>query len=158
MLDLYKNIKARREELGLTQAQLAEKIGYADKTMISKIEKGSVDLSQSKISTIAEALRTTLAKLMGWEDTDSVLKIAPFALPDTITTSDGDEYALLTTFRELNKSGKNEVIKRAYEVSRLPEYTEKNTHLLPVAAHSDDESPDHLAEDADILKQAVKKK
>ena len=71
MLDLYKNIKARREELGLTQAQLAEKIGYADKTMISKIEKGSVDLSQSKISTIAEALKTTPARLMGWEDTDS---------------------------------------------------------------------------------------
>lgn len=66
MLDLYKNIKARREDLGLTQAQLAELTGYADKTMISKIEKGTVDLSQSKIEIFAKALKTTPAKLMGW--------------------------------------------------------------------------------------------
>ena len=43
MLDLYINIRNRRKELGLTQAELAEKLGYADKSMIAKIEKGSVD-------------------------------------------------------------------------------------------------------------------
>ncbi len=72
MLDLYKNLKARREELGMTQAQLAEKIGYADKTMISKIEKGSVDLSQSKIAVIAKALKTTPSELMGWTDSENL--------------------------------------------------------------------------------------
>lgn len=68
MLDLYINIKKRREELGLTQTQLAELAGYADKTMISKIEKGAIDLPQSKISILAEALKTTPAALMGWEN------------------------------------------------------------------------------------------
>lgn len=68
MLKLYPNIKRRREELGLTQAQLAERIGYADKTMISKIEKGNIDLPQSKIAAIARALLTTPAALMGWID------------------------------------------------------------------------------------------
>lgn len=67
MLELYMNIRKRREELGLNQTQLAKLIGYADKTMISKIEKGQVDLPQSKIVIIADALRTTPAALMGWE-------------------------------------------------------------------------------------------
>mgnify|MGYP004691243831 FL=1 len=67
MLQLYKNIKTRRIELGLTQSELAEKLGYADKSMIAKIEKGCVDLTQSKILSFANALETTPADLMGWE-------------------------------------------------------------------------------------------
>lgn len=35
MLELYQNIKARRIELGLSQSQLAEMTGYADKTATS---------------------------------------------------------------------------------------------------------------------------
>lgn len=48
-MKLYDNIKKRREELRMTQGELAAKTGYADKTMISKIENGNVDLPQSKI-------------------------------------------------------------------------------------------------------------
>lgn len=68
MLELYRNIKKRRKDLGLTQTDLALKLGYADKSMVAKIEAGSVDLSQSKIVAFAEALETTPAYLMGWED------------------------------------------------------------------------------------------
>lgn len=67
MLQLYKNIKRRRTELHLTQSELADKMGYADKSMIAKIEKGLVDLPQSKILAFAEALETTPSSLMGWE-------------------------------------------------------------------------------------------
>ena len=67
MLQLYKNIKSRRTELRLTQSELADKMGYADKSMIAKIEKGLVDLPQSKILAFAEALETTPSCLMGWE-------------------------------------------------------------------------------------------
>lgn len=68
---LYENIKKRREELHMTQGDLAAKTGYADKTMISKIEKGVVDLPQSKIYLFAQALNTTPRALMGWT-TESV--------------------------------------------------------------------------------------
>lgn len=71
MLDLYRNIKKRRIELELTQSDLAEKLGYADKSMIAKIEKGIVDLPQSKIVSFAEALETTPAALMGWTEHSS---------------------------------------------------------------------------------------
>lgn len=67
MLQLYKNIKNRRTELHLTQSELADKMGYADKSMIAKIEKGLVDLPQSKILAFAKALETTPSCLMGWE-------------------------------------------------------------------------------------------
>ncbi len=67
---LYKNIKAARETLGLSQEQLAKKIGYTDRSSIAKIESGKVDLPQSKIVALAKALQTTTLALMG-EDTSS---------------------------------------------------------------------------------------
>ena len=65
MLKLYENIKNRRIELGMTQAQLAEKLGYADKSMIAKIEKGQVDIPLSKIMAFAEVLGMEAGDLMG---------------------------------------------------------------------------------------------
>ena len=73
MLELYKNIRKRREELGLSQLELAELTGYTSKTSISKIESGSIDLPQSKIKAFADALRTTPSKLMGWTESDTTV-------------------------------------------------------------------------------------
>ena len=78
-MELYKNIKRRREELGMTQTKLAELTGYADKTAISKIESGHIDLSQSKIITFAKALKTTPSDVMGWDD-------------NTVQTNEQDTY------------------------------------------------------------------
>lgn len=68
MIQLYKNIKQRRSELKMTQTELAHKLGYADKSMIAKIEKGDIDLPQSKILAFANALNIEPGTLMGWED------------------------------------------------------------------------------------------
>lgn len=67
MLDLYKNIKLQRQKLGLTQSDLAKRLGYADKSMIAKIENGNIDLPQSKIVAFSNALNVTPNFLMGWE-------------------------------------------------------------------------------------------
>lgn len=71
MLELYKNIKARRVALDMTQTELAHILGYADKSMIAKIEKGLVDLPQSKIIAFAEALRVSPGDLMGLDGVKS---------------------------------------------------------------------------------------
>lgn len=81
MLELYKNIKDRRTELKMTQTELAERLGYADKSMISKIEKGEIDLPQSKIIAFAKALRTTPSKLMGWIDEEDSIPSFPNITP-----------------------------------------------------------------------------
>ena len=65
MEQLYKNIRARRMELKMTQQELADKMGYTNRSSIAKIENGSVDLSQSKIVQFAKVLETTPGALMG---------------------------------------------------------------------------------------------
>lgn len=67
VLELYENIKSRRLALNMTQSELAEIMGYADKSMIAKIEKGIVDLPQSKIIAFANALKVKPGDLMGFD-------------------------------------------------------------------------------------------
>lgn len=61
-------IRARREELHLTQQQLADRMGYKSKSTINKIEMGKADVSQSGVRRFADALSTTISYLMGWDD------------------------------------------------------------------------------------------
>ena len=68
MSTIYERIRARRIELGLTVEDLANKMGYKDKSSISKIENGKADIPQSKVLAFARALNTTTAYLMGIDD------------------------------------------------------------------------------------------
>lgn len=40
MLEIYKRIRARREELGTSQEELAKRMGYRSRSSINKIENG----------------------------------------------------------------------------------------------------------------------
>lgn len=68
MSTIYERIKERRLELGLTVEDLAKKMGYKDKSSISKIENGKADIPQSKVMAFARALETTTAYLMGVDE------------------------------------------------------------------------------------------
>lgn len=113
MLKLYENIKARREALGMTQTELALKTGYADKSTISRIEKGKVDLSQSKIEAFAKALRTTANDLMGY-DADVLVELTPEAqavielvdLAETCTEDQVRRAAQYLSFLKQQEGGK----------------------------------------------------
>ena len=61
-------IRQKRTELDMTQEELGLKVGYTSRSSINKIELGLVDLPQSKIISIAKALQTTPAYIMGWEE------------------------------------------------------------------------------------------
>ena len=67
MLDLYLNIRNARKELQLTQDELAKMVGYADKSMVARVESGQIDLPYSKILSFSKALGKNPAELMGWE-------------------------------------------------------------------------------------------
>ena len=67
MLNLYSNIKRRRIELGMSQDELAKRTGYTSRSSIAKIEKGLVDLPQTKIQLFAQALGVEQTELMGWD-------------------------------------------------------------------------------------------
>ena len=68
MSDIGKRIRAKREELHMTQEELAKLLGYKNKTTITKIENGTNDIVQSKVVEFAKALNTTIPYLMGWEN------------------------------------------------------------------------------------------
>lgn len=61
-------IKNLRMELGMSQAELAAKIGIKNKSSICKIESHGNNITLKDIARIAEALNTTSAFLLGWED------------------------------------------------------------------------------------------
>lgn len=88
MMNLYKNIRELREQKKMSQEELAKLTGYTSRSSIAKIEKGEVDLTQSKIIAFANALGTTPGDLMGLTNAD-LSKNEPTTLAAHF---DGDEY------------------------------------------------------------------
>ena len=72
-------IREKRESLGMSQEELAKKLGYKSRSSINKIEADARNLTQSKIKSIADALQTTPSYIMGWEEPkdDFPLNITP---------------------------------------------------------------------------------
>lgn len=97
-MSIGKRIKNRREALGMSQEELATKLGYKSRSSINKIELEINDVTQSKIAQIAKALRTTPAYIMGWEEEASQKKND--ALADIILKARRDE-DLIELMREL---------------------------------------------------------
>ena len=48
-MTLGDNIRRKREEAGLSQDELAQRLGYKSRSTIVKVESGVNDLTQSKI-------------------------------------------------------------------------------------------------------------
>lgn len=61
-------IRKQREALGLSQQELAEKMGYKTRSAINKIEMGINGIPQEKIIKFAQVLKTTPSHLMGLQD------------------------------------------------------------------------------------------
>lgn len=73
-MEIGKRIKARREELGLSQDDLAKMVGYTSRSSIAKVETNANGMVQSKVVAFAKALQTTPAYLMGWVDNEETEK------------------------------------------------------------------------------------
>ena len=66
-MTLAERVKLKRKELGLTQEELAHRMGYKSRVSVNKIEMGR-PITQKIIVKLAEALDTSPSYLMGWED------------------------------------------------------------------------------------------
>lgn len=106
VINIGKNIAEARKQAGLTQEELAAKVGYKTKSAINKIELGVRDLPQKKIAAFAQALGTTPGHLMGWDTPkpaaeQGALAAQVLANPDLLrlvqnylTLSEGDRYTV----------------------------------------------------------------
>lgn len=66
-MSIGKRIRQRRENLKMSQDELAQLLGYKSRSSVAKIEKDGRGLPQNKIAEIAKHLHTTPAYIMGWE-------------------------------------------------------------------------------------------
>lgn len=98
-MDIGSRIRRRREQRGLSQTDLANILGYSDRSAIAKIESGRSNLTQSKIEAFASALHTTPEYILGWTndpydydlDEDGVMdEIPPSQLRALIEAYDGN--------------------------------------------------------------------
>ena len=70
-MEIGERIKARREELKMSQDELAKKVGYTSRSSVAKVETNANGMVQSKVVAFAKALQTTPAYLMGWVDSEN---------------------------------------------------------------------------------------
>ncbi len=68
MIAMGKRVKDKREEVGISQEELARMLGYKNKASISRIESGKNEIPQSRMQDFANALNTDISYLMGWGD------------------------------------------------------------------------------------------
>lgn len=66
-MTIGERIKQRRQELGLTQEELAKRLGNKTRASVCTVEKDKEDLTTARIRQYAEALETTPSYLVGWE-------------------------------------------------------------------------------------------
>lgn len=76
MLEVHKNIKKYRLEKGMSQTELAEKVGFKNKASISIIESGRNDLTPDKVVKFADALGVSPMQLLGWDKIEDVADTA----------------------------------------------------------------------------------
>lgn len=91
-MTIYQRIKDLRESKGMSQQELAEKVGFKTASAVNKIELGLRDINQSKIKAFAEALGTTSCYLLDGKETSKDF-VSSFALTER-------EKALVIAYRE----------------------------------------------------------
>ncbi len=99
-MTLYDRIRTRREQLNMSQEELAKRLGYKSRSTIAKIESGENDITQSKIVAFAKALGVKPGYLMGWED-------VPEPSPSLSLTQQEETH--IKKYRQLAADGKEEI-------------------------------------------------
>ena len=116
-------IRVRRKSIGLSAEQLAEFLGCAPAT-IYRYENGDIEkVPGDSLGTIAKALQTTPAFLMGWDE-DTTTQSTNFS---SLLYNDGVFPHLLKTYETLNADGRQKVYERATELAELPKYQLNHT-------------------------------
>lgn len=66
-MEFADKVRMRREQLGLSQEELALRMGYKSRSSINKIETGR-PVTQKIIARLADALGVSIPYLMGWDE------------------------------------------------------------------------------------------
>lgn len=111
-------IKQKRLELGLTQLELAEKMGYSGKTSVSAAENCGDNITTSKVRKFADALGVSFYYLMGYEEEEST----------DPTTNDTEQAKVI---REIYKNFSPEVLDDPKTMAQIMEFIKIFLSLSP---------------------------
>lgn len=116
-MNLGGNIKKIRKSKGLTQKQLAEKLGTTPQ-YISKLEKNINSLNFTTMNTVADALDVSIYELQGvsWMVT-AMEKLGEIK---------DKKQTLIGLFDKLNDLGQDKAVERVGELTELKKYTDKD--------------------------------
>jgi len=113
-MGLAENIKKYRKKAGLTQAQLAEKVGININTL-QRYEYGEREPTTSTIFKISNILHVSVANLYDMVDSGIVIV-------HKTRESFEEEEKITVPFLKLNKRGREEAVHRVEELTKVPEY------------------------------------
>lgn len=98
-------VQRRRQQLRMSQEELARRTGYGGRTAISKIEKNVNGISQDKVTLFANALQTTELYLIGTVD-DPDLSLKEIINADTSYQINEDDRILIERFHNADPEKK----------------------------------------------------
>lgn len=79
-MTIGQRIKSRREQLNMSQDELAKKCGYSSRSTINKIELDQRNLPQPKVVAMATALGVHVGYLFGITDGENSTEASDFSL------------------------------------------------------------------------------
>lgn len=103
--ETLRRIAKRREELHLSQRQLAELLGYSTRTYVSRVELGGLPLAKDKIQKWADALKTSAAYLLHEQEDSSKVTVSSDPILDMLISNydqmNADEKKMLFDFSNM---------------------------------------------------------
>ena len=75
--EIGKRIRLRRQEIGMSQQELTDKLGFKSRSSINKIETEGRRINPERIEDFAKALDTSVEYIMGLENEIEIKKSDP---------------------------------------------------------------------------------
>jgi len=121
MATMADRIKFLREQAGLTQEELGEKIGV-QKSAIRKYEKGEVkNMKRSSIRILSDLFNVSPTYLMGWDDEKEIA--LEVKLIEQIQVQYGKQaIELLSMFTKLNDAGTEKALETISDLLCIEKY------------------------------------
>lgn len=131
-------IKSKRQENGLSQTELAQKVGVSKQTLYKYENNIITNIPSDKIELLSVSLNASPAYLMGWEENKANANAAM--------------KRLMVYYAALNDAGKKEAAKRVQELTYLPQYAATNevlyaAHEIPGATEEEKKHDNDIMDD-----------
>lgn len=76
-MTIGERIKELRIERGITQEELAKRMGYKTRSAVCQVERNGDNITSDRISAFAKALGVSIQDIMGWKNSDNKDNVNP---------------------------------------------------------------------------------